>query len=294
MLWGISSPYAVGRYAFARARGVGGSSASSAYRSQPKCSTTRHGPTSNSALKVLTCHEALILNKNHLQNNQNPNQDDIWRSCRWVQWSKAATRWAGVLRCESFGSQFALRECGHLEKMSLGRSEHLGIIWLLRTSLLAISWDLSILLPAVCSSFSVVGEEWQDKLKYFLAHRPHAFHMDDGEKLTVRLTKENELKDISGYLGWVQHRQTCEFGAFDTHRQSQTLHQSNHQRFCAFLWGGGDCHKFNSCSPKFQLLISLTAAWQESVASFEELRVAVEETILELLRSGKTTRDHKG
>lgn len=49
--------------------------------------------------------------------------------------------------------------------------------------------------------FSVVGEEWQDKLKYFLAHRPHAFHMDDGEKLTVRLTKEHEQKDISGYLG---------------------------------------------------------------------------------------------
>lgn len=137
MLWGISSPYAVGRYAFARARGVGGSSASSAYRSQPKCSATRHGPTSNSALKVLTCHEALILNKNHLQNNPNPNQDDR-RSCRWVQWSKAATRWADVLRCEGFGSQFALRECGHLEKMSLGRSERLGIIWLLCTSLLAI------------------------------------------------------------------------------------------------------------------------------------------------------------
>ena len=54
MLRGIWSPYAVGRYAFTRPRGAGGSFASSAYRSQPKCSPTRHGPTRNSALRVLT------------------------------------------------------------------------------------------------------------------------------------------------------------------------------------------------------------------------------------------------
>lgn len=59
-----------------------------------------------------------------------------------------------VLRCESFGSQFALRECGHLEKMFLERSEHLGIGWhlLLLCSSFTISSDLSILLPTVCSS----------------------------------------------------------------------------------------------------------------------------------------------
>ena len=31
-------------------------------------------------------------------------------------------------------------------------------------------------------------KEWQDKLKYFLAHRPHAFQLD-GEKLSVRLVE---------------------------------------------------------------------------------------------------------
>lgn len=67
--------------------------------------------------------------------------------------------------------------------------------------------------------------EWQDKLKYFLAHRPHAFRLDDGEKLIVRLVENRD---------------------------------------------------------------------EESVAAFEDLRAAVEETILEFLRRGQTSRDHKG
>ena len=59
----------------------------------------------------------------------------------------------------------------------------------------AVSHFLRFVNPAADGLF---GEEWQDKLKYFLAHRPHAFHMDDGEKLTVRLAKDNEQKDTSG------------------------------------------------------------------------------------------------
>eukprot|EP00435_Cladocopium_sp_Y103_P048779 s1206_g14.t1 len=38
--------------------------------------------------------------------------------------------------------------------------------------------------------------EWQDKLKYFLAHRPHAFRLDDGEKLTVRLVENREEEQL--------------------------------------------------------------------------------------------------
>ena len=38
-------------------------------------------------------------------------------------------------------------------------------------------------------------EEWQDKLKYFLAHRPHAFRLD-GEKLTVRLVENREEEQL--------------------------------------------------------------------------------------------------
>ncbi|CAK9051953.1 Uncharacterized protein SCF082_LOCUS28465 [Durusdinium trenchii] len=69
--------------------------------------------------------------------------------------------------------------------------------------------------------------EWQDKLKYFLAHRPHAFQLD-GEKLSVRLVEEPNLDQ------------------------------------------------------------------QERVSKFNKLRAAVEETILELLRCEKTSRDHRG
>lgn len=38
----------------------------------------------------------------------------------------------------------------------------------------------------------------------------------------------------------------------------------------------------------------LQLSFQESVAAFEDLRAAVEETILEFLRRGQTSRDHKG
>ena len=43
-------------------------------------------------------------------------------------------------------------------------------------------------------------EEWQDKLKYFLAHRPHAFRLDDGEKLTVRLVENRDEEQLQFYL----------------------------------------------------------------------------------------------
>ncbi|CAJ1373396.1 unnamed protein product [Effrenium voratum] len=84
--------------------------------------------------------------------------------------------------------------------------------------------------------------EWQDKLKYFLAHHPAVFQLDDGG--TVRLVDDKD-KDVEA--------------------------QERAEGFA-----------------------QLRSALEERAEGFAQLRSALEETILELLRQGRTSRDHRG
>ena len=53
-------------------------------------------------------------------------------------------------------------------------------------------------------------------------------------------------------------------------------------------------HSFYKCSKVLQDLQLGILLPEELVGQFQELRAAVEETILELLRREKTSKDHKG
>ncbi len=219
----------LGRYAFARPIGLGGSFASSAYRPQPKCSPTGHGPTCNSALKALTCHDALILNNNHIQNNPNPNRDNRWRSCRLCSCRRRQKKMGrAVLRCESFGSQFVLPECGRLEKMFRGRSEHLGMVWLLLTSLLAISWDVSILLPTVCLARN---GKTNSSTSWLTGHMLFTWMMGRSWQCVWQKTMSRRISRVST-------TQTCRFGGVPHWQTVTNIASIKSPVICAFLWGG--------------------------------------------------------